>query len=296
MHNLKTKLILNPYAGKKRLDKEIDTIKKTLTSEGLNFDLAFTQKPKDGIYLAKKAAEEGFNLIVSVGGDGTINEVVNGIIGFEEVILGVISIGSGNDFAWMIGVCPKDIEKACKTLCHGTIKEIDVGVVNDRYFVNGLGIGFDAQVARERLKYKGILSGVSLYLYAVIKTLFKYKSTPSNIKLDDKIININSLLIAIGGGKRCGGGFLLTPEAILDDGLFDVCIIQHIGKLKALCSLPKILKGTHTTMSEVNMYRAKQISVHLPISLIAHVDGEIIEGSTYQIELLHRKLKVIGNW
>ncbi len=296
MHNLKTKLILNPYAGKKRLDKEIDIIKKTLSDQKLDFELAFTQKPKDGIYLAKKAAEEGFNLIVSAGGDGTINEVVNGIIGFEEVILGVIPIGLGNDFAWMLGLCPKDIEMACKTLCHGTVKKIDVGMVNDRYFVNGLGIGFDAQVARERLKYKGILRGVSLYLYAVIKTLFKYKFTPTNITLDGKTININSLLIAIGGGKRCGGGFLLTPEAILDDGLFDVCIIQQIGKLKALCNLPKTLKGTHTTMHEVNMYRAKQISVQLPVLLIAHVDGEIIEGSTYQIELLHRKLKVIGNW
>lgn len=296
MHNLKTKLILNSYAGKKRLDKEIDTIKKTLFDQKLDFDLAFTQKPKDGIYLAKKAVEKGFNLIVAVGGDGTINEVVNGIIGFEEAILGVIPIGSGNDFAWMLGVCPKDIEKACKTLCHGTVKKLDVGMVNDRYFINGLGIGFDAQVARERLKYKGILGGVSLYLYAVIKTLFKYKSTQSNIKLDDKTININSLLIAIGGGKRCGGRFLLTPEAMLDDGLFDVCIIQQMGKLKALCSLPKTLKGTHTTMHEVNMYRAKQINVSLPVPLIAHVDGEIIEGTTYQIKLLHRKLKVIGNF
>ncbi|MEW6095017.1 MAG: diacylglycerol kinase family protein [bacterium] len=290
---LKTKLILNPFAGKKRLDKEIETIRKILTSEKLDFELAFTQKPKDGIYLAQKAVEEGFNLIVAVGGDGTINEVVNGIIDFEEVILGIIPIGLGNDFAWMIGLGPKDIEKACKTLSNGTVKKIDVGVVNNRYFVNGVGIGFDAQVAKERLKYKGMLSGLGLYLYAVMKTLFKYKSIQANIKLDDKEININLLLIAIGVGKRCGGGFLLTPEAELDDGLFDVCVIQQIGKLKALCSLPKTLKGIHTTMPEVNMYRAKQIIVNLPVPLTGHVDGEIIEGNTYQIGLLPKKLKVM---
>jgi YegS/Rv2252/BmrU family lipid kinase len=293
MHKLKTKLILNPFAGKKRLIKEIDTIKRILTSEGLDFDLAFTQSPKHGIQLAQKAVEEKFNLIVAVGGDGTVNEVVNGIIGVEDVILGIIPIGLGNDFAWMIGLSPKDIDKACKTLCNGAVKNIDVGMVNDRYFVNGVGIGFDAQVAQERLKYKGILSGVGLYLYAVIKTLFKYKPIQANIKLDEEIIDIAPLLIAIGCGKRCGGGFLLTPKAELDDGYLDVCVIQQIGKLKAICNLPKVLNGTHITMQEVNMYRTKQIIVNLPAALTAHVDGEILKEKTYQIKLLSKKLKVM---
>lgn len=293
MHKLKTKLILNPYAGQKRLIKEIDTIRGILSSNGLNCDLAFTQKPKDGIQLANRAGKEGFELIVAVGGDGTINEVVNGIVEFEEAILGVIPIGLGNDFAWMIGLSSKNIHQACKTLCNGIVKKIDLGVVNDRYFVNGVGIGFDAQVAQERLKYKGMLKGVGLYLYAVIKTLFKYKPIPANIKLDDRIIDISPLLIAIGNGKRCGGGFLLTPGASLEDGLFDVCVIQQLGKLRALCNLPKTLKGTHITMPEVNMYRTKEIIVNLPSALTAHLDGEIIKETTYQIKLLPKRLKVM---
>ncbi|MEW6608022.1 MAG: diacylglycerol kinase family protein [bacterium] len=290
----KLKLILNPYAGKRRLDKEIDKIKQNLTAQGLEFDSAFTQKPGEGISLAKRAVEEGFNLIVAVGGDGTINEVVNGIIGFEqEAILGIIPIGLGNDFAWMIGLSPKDIETACKTLVNGVVKKIDVGVVNNRYFINGLGIGFDARVAYHRLKYKGILTGVGVYLYAVIKTLFQYKPIQANVNLDDETINLIPLLITIGCGKRCGGGFLLTPNAILDDGLFDVCIIQGIGKLKALCHLPKVLKGTHILLPEVKMYQAKEIIVSFPMPLIAHVDGEILKETTFQIKLLHKKLKVM---
>lgn len=288
---MKIKLILNPAAGRGKAKRTIPAIKQIFRDLKVDFEMDITQRPGEATYLSREALRRNFRLIVAAGGDGTINEIVNGIVG-SDAILGVIPLGLGNDFAKAIDI-PPGLKDACRVIHNGTTREIDVGKVNNRYFINGLGIGFDAWVAWESHKIRCFFFPKLLYLYTVIRLLFRYKSASIRIDLTDTVLDKKALLIAIGNGKSSGGGFLLTPEAELDDGLIDVCIIDDISRLKLLRQLPKALKGTHKSLPYVTSLKTKRLTVDSSSLLLAHVDGEILEDNHYQIEILPRSLKVI---
>lgn len=290
-YKLKIKLILNPAAGREKVKKVIPIIKEIFKDRKVDFDMDVTQRPGEATYLSREASRNNFEIIMAVGGDGTVNEVVNGMMESSSV-LGVIPLGLGNDFAKAIGI-PSKLEEACQVLFNGAAKEIDVGRINNRYFVNGLGIGFDAQVALESRKISWFFSLNWIYLYAALRILFRYKAPLVKININNTILDKKVLLIAIGNGKSSGGQFLLTPEAELDDGLMDVCIIDDVRRLKLLIHLPKALKGTHTRLPYVTTLKTNRLTIHSSSSLLAHVDGEILESRNYQIEILPKRLRVI---
>jgi len=298
---LKTELIINLTAGGGKPRPHLKIIFKYLKENGFNFKVSYTSYHGEAVELAQKAADNGAELIVSVGGDGTVNEIVNGIMKSKnDPLLGIIPLGWANDFIKSTNIPPNIIE-ACKILIKGKTKNIDVGVINDQiYFANICGVGFDAEVAQlaNQMKSKHpnlrILSAF-VYVFATVKKLlspFSYHDV--KIKFDGQEIHSNILCIAISNGKFYGGRFKITPEAILDDGLLEVCVIEEMGRFKYLSSIPKVFKGTHTSIKGIYFYRAKEVLIQSSEPVLAQVSGEVIEGQKkFTITLLPKSLKLI---
>lgn len=298
---MKAEVIVNLTAGGGKPNHHLEIVLKYLKENGLNFKVCITSRQGEAVELAQRAADNGAELIVSVGGDGTVNEIVNGIMKSKnDPPLGIIPLGWANDFIKSTDI-PSDIIEACKILVRGKIKEIDVGIINEKiYFANICGVGFDAEVAQlaNQMKSKHpnlrILSAF-VYVFSTVKKLlspFSYHDV--KIKFDGQEIHSKILFIAISNGKFYGGRFKITPEAILDDGLLEVCVVEEMGRLKYLMSIPKVFKGTHESIKGINFYRAKEVVIQSSMPILAQVSGEVIEGQKeFAITLLPKSLKLI---
>lgn len=259
----------------------------------LELEWSRTQAPKHAITLAEEAVRDGCELVVAIGGDGTVNEVVNGLMNAdhrgESTTLGVIPVGSGNDFAWFAGI-PLDLDAACRRLFNGRTRVVDVGHIREadgrqRYFDNGCGIGFDAQVGLEVQKLKW-LRGFSIYLVGVLKTLiFHHQAPPLRICLDERELTRPTMMLSVTNGRRAGGGFLITPQAELDDGWLDICITGELSRLGMLRVIPRFMRGTHVTHKQIQMDRAHRVTVEAPVPQAIHLDGEIFATDARQFEI-----------
>lgn len=298
---MKTELIINLTAGGGKPRPHLKTIFKYLKENGFNFKVSYTSHHGEAIELARKAADKGMDLIVSIGGDGTVNEIVNGIMKSKNnPSLGIIPLGWANDFIKSVNI-PSDITQACQILVQGKIKKIDIGVINSQiYFANICGVGFDAEVAQlaNQMKSKHpnlrILSAF-VYVFATVKKLlspFGYHNV--KIKFNGQKIHSKILFIAISNGKFYGGRFKITPRAILDDGLLEICLVEEMGRFKYLSIIPKVFKGTHTSIKGISFYRAKEVVIESSEIILAQVSGEVIEGQKkFTITLLPKSLKLI---
>jgi YegS/Rv2252/BmrU family lipid kinase len=214
--------------------------------------------------------------------------------------LGIIPLGWANDFIKSTDI-PFDIIGACKILIKGKTKKIDIGAINSQiYFANVCGVGFDAEVAllanQMKSKHPNLrILGAFVYVFATVKKLlspFNYHDV--KIKFDGQEIHSKILFIAISNGKIYGGRFKITPEAILDDGLFEICLVEEMGRFKYLSIIPKVFKGTHASIKGVNFYRAKEVVIESSETILAQVSGEVIEGQKeFSITLLPKSLKLI---
>jgi YegS/Rv2252/BmrU family lipid kinase len=299
----KLKIILNPVAGRGYSGRAEPRIRQFLKEAGVEFDLVLTEYRGHGIELAEQATKEGYKYIVAVGGDGTANEVINGMVAASDGriagILGLLATGSASDFTYSVGI-PQDLKQACYRLAQKKIRTVDLGKVTlpgekFRYFDNQLGIGFDGVVTIESQKFKR-LRGMALYFPVVLKTIFlTNKATQVTIQYDDKKIELPTLQISVANGSREGGGFYLAPQAKIDDGFFDLFIVGKIGKLSMLGLIPKFMKGTHVNYRATTMVRAKRVTVTSEDDLIAHIDGEIIctQGHEIKCEIVPQRLQVM---
>lgn len=303
-------VIVNPLSGRGRGEKSVATIETCLTSYNLDYTLVRTERPWQAADLAQQAAVNGYNVVVCASGDGTVNEALNGLMrarqqGITSTALAVLPIGTGNDFAFSMHL-PMTLEDGLTALKQNRRKYIDIGRVTvrsdhdlvERYFGNGLGIGFDAMVGFESIKVRWT-TGLIPYLIGVMKTIFLYYNAPQvTLTLDgSKAWQQPSLMTSIMNGRRMGGGFMMAPESIADDGLFDVCIASQASRLRLFQLIPYFLKGTQATQPEINMHRARMISIQslkgsdLPI----HADGEIltIQASEITAEVLPEALELV---
>ena len=299
----KIKIILNPVAGKGYSGRAEPKIRQYLKDAGLDFDLVRTQRRGHGIELAEQAVKDGFDIVVAVGGDGTTNEVVNGLMAVRKGkvagTLGLLPTGSASDFMGNVGI-PKNLDEACHLLAKGQTRIVDLGVITipggkRRYFDNQLGIGFDAVVTVEAQKFRW-LRGMALYFPVVLKTVFlSNKATNVTLEYDGKKIELPTLQISVANGSREGGGFYLAPDAQLDDGYFDICVVRRISKLQMLRLIPSFMNGTHVKHEATTMLRAKKVTITSEDDLIAHYDGEILctKGHKIETEILSKKLKVL---
>ncbi len=293
------RLIVNPAAGRGHAVRVAQDACAILRGLGVPFDVVRTSGPEEAIRLAEEAALEERQPVVAVGGDGTVHEVLNGLVrahdnGGPVGTLGVIPAGSGNDFERMLRL-PDGLEGACARLAEGKTHLIDVGRVNGRYFANGLGIGFDALVNIASRRHRR-LRGLPLYLISALETIFvHYKAPRMTIDLDGRTVTGRVLMIAVTNGRRIGGGFRITPAAEIDDGLFDICLARDIPRLQILSLLPHVIRGTHVGKPPVTMLRARRVVVSSEDGLASHVDGEIFTNDAQRLEaeILPARLKAV---
>lgn len=301
------RIIVNPVSGRGAGERSIPLIKQSLTGLGLDYDLVRTERPWHAAELAQEAAAAGYTVAVAVGGDGTANEVLNGLLLAREagvpgdVALGLVGVGRGNDLAFGAGV-PIGLEEGCRTLAEGYRRTIDVGRVTGglypqgRYFGNGVGIGFDAVVGFEALKLKR-LHGSAGYMVAALKTMFLYYRAPLlRIELDGEAITQPSLMVSIMNGRRMGGGFMMAPQASSDDGLLDLCIVGQVSRVGILALILRFMQGTQGTHRAIRTGRARRVVVTaLEGSLAAHTDGETLctQGERLAVEILPRQVELI---
>ena len=296
------KVILNPVAGRGYGAKVEPELRRLLQAEGLDFDLVRTARPWHAAELAEQAIGDDFETIVAAGGDGTTNEVVNGLMAASENgvsgTLGIIPVGSGSDFANTAGV-PPDLQGACQRLANGRIRTMDVGRVTlpgqaPRYFDNTVNVGFGGAVTLEARKVKR-LRGIALYLPVVLKVVFLYYKAPLvTIEYDEQELVMPAVMISVANGPREGGGFYVAPQAQPDDGLFDLCIVREVSRLAMLGLVPHFMTGTHVGREPITMARARRVTISSPDDLVAHMDGEVLCTDSHRIEfeILPRRLRV----
>lgn len=285
------KLIVNPVASGaniKKIGPEItDFFKQNQTSTSVDY----TTKPHEATNLAKAAADQDFDAIIAVGGDGTVNEVVNGIVN-SKAVLGIIPTGSANDFAKELNL-PTSIADACQAILDANTRKIDVGKVNDRYFINVAGVGLDAQVSEKANKTPVRARGLVQYVIALSRVLLNSHPKEFNLSLDGKARRIKAWLISIGNGKQFGGGMKILPTADVSDGLFDICVIKDIKKWAVIYYLPLVIQGKHLKLPDVAVYRAKEVEISC-LGCLGHADGEIMRGDLFKFVLLPQALEVIA--
>jgi len=282
------KLIVNPVAGAGSTAKKWPHIMELLKSIGLHFEHDLTEAPGHATELARAAAKKGYELVVSVGGDGTINEVVNGLYdegNTADIMLGIISTGTGSDYIRTIGV-PRTYQEACQCLTSPRKLVVDIGVIEymsagqvvKRLFVNFAGIGFDAEVVRATTQKFKALGSTASYLAGLVTTLLLYKNKKVSFIVDGEAVEKRVCTVLMNNGKYGGGGMFTAPDASLADGLLDVLIIGDLTKPDLLRSLPRIYKGTHLTHPKVTIKKAREIEIRStePVSLQA--DGELLGG------------------
>jgi len=208
------------------------------------------------------------------GGDGTLHEVANGLAG-QNVALGVVPSGTGNDFARSLGLSLEP-GQAITELAQGEIKKLDLGRCEKKYFINMGGLGFDADVAY-RVNRKRFFRGRLAYLIAALQTLLAYKTYQLEISIDNKVITADSILVSVGNGQYVGGGFRLLPQAALDDGLLDIMVVSNTSRKEIICALPSLYKGGHVGHPKCEFYRGREVIINLKDAkgaAIAQVDGE----------------------
>ncbi len=290
------KIIVNPYAGRWAGRAAFPKIEETLRRLRYPFELVTTEGPDHAIALARAAAEAGYSPIVAVGGDGTISEVMNGLMeaaaGGVAGPLGIIPAGCANDLARQLEL-PMDVPAACQRLVAGRERVIDVGRVNGRYFVNDVGVGFEPQVTLEARQIRR-LRGTLVYLVAVFRALRHLRQPHMAVEWDGGRASHPMPLVSVGNGNLTGG-FRLTPHARLDDGALDFVFARRVTMLQILRLLPGTLRGTHIHHPLVVTGRATRIAVHSEEPVPVGVDGEVrtTEAQDLSFEVLPARLRVI---
>jgi len=293
MENSKFFLIVNLIAGQGRCKEIFPEVRKELDRYNIDYDLHYTNEPEEATDVARMGIEAGFTHIVAVGGDGTVNEVANGVVG-SNAALAVIPAGTGNDFIRMIGI-PSDHRQAVKLLAQEHERLIDLGRVGtERYFVNGLGIGIDAQVAQDVLKMQR-MRGAAAYLYAAIKEVFRFRAFSVKLEGSDWTEEKTCISLGLANGKYTGGGFKLAPLAEIDDGKIDIAAIGDFAKLERLIRLPQARKGQHLKLSRVSYHQDVKVSISSEAKLIAHVDGEPykLPAGEFSVSVAPKALRVL---
>ncbi|HYW14252.1 MAG TPA: diacylglycerol kinase family protein [Longimicrobium sp.] len=281
-------VIVNPAAGNGAAARALALVDAEMSRAGAAHTIVQTARRGHAAELAEAAARDGWPAVVAVGGDGTVHEAVNGLMraanGGPSVPLGIVGVGSGNDFAQLAGV-PKDPAAAVRRLVSAEPRAVDVGSVNGQWFSNGVGIGLDARVAIEVDRGRRF-RGIFMYLDALAKVLRVFEPPHMTVEVDgERLADAPMTLVTVGNGGRHGGGFWICPDARIDDGVLDVCMCDGLGTLGILSFLPRVMRGTHTGASCVHMHRARRVRVTSPDPLPVHADGEIIADSAREVEI-----------
>ena len=318
-------LIANPISGKGHAKNVAQQAYTALTESGAQGQLTFTSVSGDAKRFAQEAVSDGIRSVIACGGDGTLHEVVNGIATVPDVTLGVLPCGRGNDFAAAIGV-PLKSEAAITTLLSGTPIHVDLGrcyqnshqlrvnsrelkgegvapessltdnrqPTTDNHFITIATCGYDTEVSRRAAKGTPVFAGTASYAYAAVETLFYYEPPFVRLEGDFGIHEGPLLLAATGITSRYGGGFQIVPNARIDDGLFDVCIIRPVSSLTVLRLLVTLFWGGHVSHPAVSMHQTRTLTIETDTPMLLYADGEPMCETPATIEIIKGGLTVIA--
>ncbi|MFC2050451.1 diacylglycerol/lipid kinase family protein [Chloroflexota bacterium] len=297
------RIIVNPAAGAGKTAKKWPEIMSLLKSLGLDFEYDITEAPGHAIELTKSAVGKGYEMVVSVGGDGTIHEIVNGLHeagGNADVVVGIVNTGTGADYIRTIGV-PRRYKEACRCLLSPGRRTVDLGVVEytkggerkKRLFVNFAGIGFDAEVVKATTEKFKALGDMPSYLMGLFSTLMSYENRDVSIMVDGEHGERRVCTIMMNNGRYGGGGMLPAPNADPGDGFFDVVIIDDITKPDLIVSIPRIYRGTHLTHPKVTLMRAREVEIRPTLTSAVQADGELLGEAPARFSVLPAALNIV---
>ena len=290
-------IIANPAAGRRRAEGPAQRLARALEDGGQPFQLSMTRGPGHGEELAVEAAGAGATRIVACGGDGTVHEVVNGIMrasnGSRDVALGVLSSGRCNDLNYALGL--PGSKAAVDYLVRSATRPIDLGRIGDRYFTTIATLGFDSFVSQyvDEGRPPSFLRGTPAYLYGALVQLVKYRDRSVRLRGDFGEFEGNIFLAATGNTTRYGGRFKVTPSAVVDDGLLDLCLWRPTPRLEVLRMMPKTFKGAHVGHPAVTMHRTRRLEIEADEPLWLWADGERVTHTPATIEVVPRALSVL---
>jgi diacylglycerol kinase (ATP) len=284
-------IIANPRAGHGSGAGNIEKLRHAIRRRGLDCTAVPTERPGHATELARRFASENGSRLGVMGGDGTISEVVQGLVG-SDVELAVLSMGTGNDVARSLGLPLNDLEASLEIAMEGEARPIDVGRERDRHFISVLGIVFPALVAdaANRMRFP---RGSAAFFVAVYKALYRLRAVPLVIELDEGTLEVDCVAVMIQNTPYTGGGLLMAPSARLDDGLLDVVIVERIGKLDLMINFPKAYKGRHFEHPSFSLHRSRSVKVRSEERLAKMFDGDLCGWTPLDADVVPGGLRVV---
>lgn len=290
-------LVFNPIADHGRTGQKASDLRAMIEKLG-GADWQATGYPAHATEVAAEAAEQGYQTVVALGGDGTVHEVINGLMRCppeRRPRLGIVPLGSGNDFAFAVGL-PANPQDAIERVFSGQPRRVDVALIRDgtgrsEYWNNTCGIGFDAAINIRSRKIKR-LNGFMMYLTATLQSIaLNFEAPHLKVQYDGGQLDQPVMLLTLGNGTRQGGGFVITPESKVDDGLLDFAYIHQISQLRLLQLLPMVMKGTHITQPDVSYARTSRLVLDADRALPIHIDGELF--APYEADVRHVEVEAV---
>ncbi|MBG00568.1 MAG: hypothetical protein CMI36_16375 [Owenweeksia sp.] len=282
-------IVANPSTGTKHLEYILRELMDFCVARDFEFEIFLTAASQNAWKTVEKHLDESYTDLVVIGGDGTLNEAINGLK--YNIPVSIIPNGSGNDFVKNINI-GHDLEDQIQVLRTGKVKHIDLGVCNGRKFINGVGIGFDGQIVADMQQKKSLLRGPAKYYAFVLRILATYKSRTFRFTQDKHLQQKDLISMTIGNGTTFGGSFKLTPEAEINDNILDVCEIGKISGIKRFFNIHRLKEGTHNRLPEVRFSRCKHLHIDENPDLHAHIDGEYFGHPPFEIGVLPNALKI----
>ncbi len=290
--------IVNPTSGGGFGKEMIPELERQLSKRTLEWEIVQTERHGHASELSKQYLNLGFTHFIAVGGDGTMNEVSKPLINKPEITTGIIPAGTGNDFIQILGFPDRFAEEHWDVFFRQNFISMDVGLVNGIHFLNGIGLGFDAEVAAKNyVNPDKVVSGKgkSKYLMHILTTLLFFKEGRVSLTSRGETKETDCFMNTVSIGRRFAGSFLLTPEAIANDGLLDVCMIKKLNLIQRLKILTMAPKGTHIEDRKVDYYQTQKLSIDFGKKVPFHVDGELYFDTTFEVTLLPAALNMIYN-
>ena len=299
-------VIVNPNAGRKKGEKDWLEIAALLNDAGIKFTNVFTEHPNHAVKLARKYVEAGFKKIIVVGGDGTLNEVVNGVFTqtkypTKDIILSMIPVGTGNDWGRSFNI-PTNYKKAIELIARektfvqdvGKVQYISKDLLKQRHFINMAGLGFDAMVARRTNKVKSEgKSGPFSYLISLFSSLINYNHKKVKISMDDAELKADVFTMSVAICRFNGGGMMQAPNAIPDDGLFDVTVITRLSRLLVIRSVKKLYDGSYLKMPQVKTFRSQKVEIESDPIMFLEPDGESLGHTPMTFEVVPLSIQMV---
>jgi YegS/Rv2252/BmrU family lipid kinase len=297
MQNDKWVFIVNPIAGNGFGLAIVPVIREMINKFEVDAEIVFTERYGHASDLSREYSEKGFRYIIGVGGDGTMNELARPLVNKRDITVGIIPAGTGNDFIQILGFPGRFEEKDWDIFFKKKSIPMDVGKVNGMIFLNGMGLGFDAQVAAENYTEPGQVKkgGAHKYIWHIIKTLLFFREKKMIVISEKGNHETDCFINTISIGRRFAGSFFLTPKAIANDGLLDVCMIKRLNLFQRFGILLKVPSGSHITDRKVNYYQTQKIDLEFNENVPFHVDGELNFSKNFSVNLLPAALNIIYN-